>query len=512
MKRLLAILTGLLLFVCIGQLAQADWRYNPFTGKLDYHETGLPSGTSGDIAYYDGSDWVALNKGSDGEVLTLASGLPAWAAGGAESDVKVGIDAAATAGYLGAAYNDGVFRVDQNELTYTDGGNFITIGLANHDTARTALGLMIGTNVQAYDADLTTYAGITPSANMQAFLDDANFATMRTTLGLAIGTNVQAWDADLDTYAGITPSVNVQTFLGVASSAAMMAHLSGTATSAFSFNGQNVTIEHAGFGNVGPNADISVYVIDELIDSDNSPKDKTSAVNTSYAAGVIGKIFISNFNTQNWTDNHGLRGVESIVQTGGGTGTVTGAANFLANAVIADGLVITDLYGVHITTPTGDGIAGDKVTNYYGTKIEDVAGVGETLSYALYTGTGDVRFGGDTLVAGDLEVNEAFTYDAVQTATGDGTTTIDWGLGNIMYFTFGAANEAFTFTAPPGVALLYLVLKQDATGSRTATWPGTVLWPGDVAPTLTTTAAYVDIVTLIWDGSNYHGICNYDFR
>ena len=98
MKRFLAILTGLVLLAGMGQLAQADWKYNPFTGKLDYHETGLPSGTSGDIAYYDGSDWVALNKGSDGEVLTLASGLPAWAAGGVGSDVKVGIDAAATAG------------------------------------------------------------------------------------------------------------------------------------------------------------------------------------------------------------------------------------------------------------------------------------------------------------------------------------------------------------------------------------------------------------------------------
>ena len=111
-----------------------------------------------------------------------------------------------------------------------------------------------------------------------------------------------------------------------------------------------------------------------------------------------------------------------------------------------------------------------------------------------------------------LEVNECFTYDAVQTATGDGTTTIDWGLGNVMYFTFGAQNDTFTFTAPPGVAKLTLVLKQDGVGSRIPTWPGTVLWPGNVAPTLSTTAAYVDIITFLWDGTNYFGLFNGDFR
>ena len=45
----------------------------------------------------------------------------------ANSDEKVKIDAAATAGYLGAANNDGILRTGAG-LSYTDGGDFITIG------------------------------------------------------------------------------------------------------------------------------------------------------------------------------------------------------------------------------------------------------------------------------------------------------------------------------------------------------------------------------------------------
>jgi hypothetical protein len=48
---------------------------------------------------------------------------------------------------------------------------------------RTLLALVVGTNVQAYDADLTTWAGLTPSAYFQTLVDDADAATARATLG-----------------------------------------------------------------------------------------------------------------------------------------------------------------------------------------------------------------------------------------------------------------------------------------------------------------------------------------
>ena len=50
---------------------------------------------------------------------------------GASSDVKVAVDSGATAGYLGAAGNDGVLRVETSELSYADGGDYITLGIAD---------------------------------------------------------------------------------------------------------------------------------------------------------------------------------------------------------------------------------------------------------------------------------------------------------------------------------------------------------------------------------------------
>lgn len=100
------------------------------------------------------------------------------------------------------------------------------LSAADYAAMRTQLGLVIGTNVQAHNANLDTFAGIAPSSNVQSLLAAANYLAMRTLLTLVPGTDVQAYNANLTTYAGIAPSANVQSLLGAASYSAMRALLS----------------------------------------------------------------------------------------------------------------------------------------------------------------------------------------------------------------------------------------------------------------------------------------------
>lgn len=94
-------------------------------------------------------------------------------------------------------------------------------------TAGAFLGLNIIGGTQPLDATLTALAGVTVAADKLIYatgadafattdltstartvLDDTSTSAMRTTLGVAIGSDVQAYDADLGTIAGLTATTN----------------------------------------------------------------------------------------------------------------------------------------------------------------------------------------------------------------------------------------------------------------------------------------------------------------
>lgn len=81
--------------------------------------------------------------------------------------------------------------------------------------------------------------------------------------------------------------------------------------------------------------------------------------------------------------------------------------------------------------------------------------------------------------------------------------TIDWGTGNYQKSTL-TGNCTYTFTAPSGPARVTMLVYTGA-GSFAVTWPAAVKWTGGTAPTITTTASKVDIVTFLYDGTNFWG-------
>lgn len=82
--------------------------------------------------------------------------------------------------------------------------------------------------------------------------------------------------------------------------------------------------------------------------------------------------------------------------------------------------------------------------------------------------------------------------------------TIDLANGSVQILTL-TGNCTFTFPTATAGRSFILILKQDGTGSRTATWPAAVKWPAGTAPTITSTASKSDKYIFTADGSNWIG-------
>jgi hypothetical protein len=84
-------------------------------------------------------------------------------------------------------------------------------------------------------------------------------------------------------------------------------------------------------------------------------------------------------------------------------------------------------------------------------------------------------------------------------ATATGAVTADTSTGTTFFWTLTGNLTGITLSNLPqnGSLTLTFVLTQDATGSRTVVWTTGTKWAGGTAPTLSTAANAVDIVTLV---------------
>jgi hypothetical protein len=91
-----------------------------------------------------------------------------------------------------------------------------------------------------------------------------------------------------------------------------------------------------------------------------------------------------------------------------------------------------------------------------------------------------------------------------QTLTDAATITWNTTLGTVATVTLGG-NRTISNPTNLRVGTYMLIVKQDATGSRTLTWGTAYKFPAGVKPTLTTTANAIDLISFFCDGTNMFG-------
>jgi hypothetical protein len=153
-----------------------------------------------------------------------------------------------------------------------------------------------------------------------------------------------------------------------------------------------------------------------------------------------------------------------------------------------------------VLTHTGTG------TTAWSNTITSPTIAGATLSGAVV--------GGDQIMSAVTHKDYAET--CAENAASGAAATIDLNDGNVHHVQL-TDNCTFTFSNPVATgdsSSFTLILEQDGTGSRLATWPASVKWAAATAPTLTTTADKFDVLafTTVDGGTRWFGfVAGQDF-
>lgn len=157
---------------------------------------------------------------------------------------------------------------------------------------------------------------------------------------------------------------------------------------------------------------------------------------------------------------------------------------------------------------TGNSTITGTLTALTGITSSGTAALGTvTASATITAGTGlTVTAGGATITAGNLTMSggQAIAY-RTDGGNAGASQTIDFDVSQIRRLKLNAANCTITLSNGRTGATYYVELMQDATGSRTVTWPATVDWGTGGAPTLTTTASRKDMFGFYYNGFKYVG-------
>jgi len=321
----------------------------------------------------NGDNWVVINSGGTGLTsitnaaaqtllgVAIGSDVQAWdadldaiaALDKTDSNFMVGNgsawvleDAATALTSIGGQAADADLTTWAGVTPSANGQSLVAA--ANYAAMNALLSTEVGTDFNAYDADLTTWATITPSANVQSLNSAANYAAMKALLNLEIGTDVNAYDADLTTWATVTPSANGQSLVAAANYAAMKALLNleiGTDVQAWAAVLDNTT---ASYTTTLDTKMTGIEALADVTDATNVAAAGASIITSgagspSSTPSAVGDIYIDTTGDISWIATATASSADWDQSTGAGGGDLL-AANNLSD-VAAPATALSNLGG-----------------------------------------------------------------------------------------------------------------------------------------------------------------------
>jgi len=216
---------------------------------------------------------------------------------------------------------------------------------------------------------------------------------------------------------------------------------------------------------------------------------------------------------RNYTISKFVPGENTVTASSIVDGTITGA-KITSNTITGTQIVDRSITGLEIAANTiGSSnlvTTGVSAGNYGSASNIPVITVGTDgrVTYAanVATATVDVNnITGNVNISGNVKAQTyQETFSNVSIASGN----ITCNLASATIFktvVTSAANVIFT-SPPPNLTGFSFLIQLSQTGSYALTWPASIQWPLNTAPTLSTTAGYVDTIALytIDGGSNYY--------
>jgi len=431
--------------------------------------TNIAGGASGSIPYQTGSGATSLlAKGTDGQILALASGLPSWINN--------------TVGTVTSVGGTGTVSGISLSGTVTSSGS-LTLGGTLDLSAPPAIG---GTTPNS-----GAFTTVTASTSLTTPAVQATNSG-----GLSLKNSAGTTQISMGGGGGDNVSINVSTNLNGSNA---QIDISPTGTG-------HVHINPTGSGSIEMNP-TAAGVMNNMVIGGTTP-----LAGTFTNLRVNGTISLA-----------GSTGTSGYVLTSAGASAPTWSALPASGITITDDTTTNAARYLAFTSATSGSITGQNVSS---TKLQynpstgvltstSFAGAGAftTLSASsTVSGTGFSTYlasppaiGGTAAAAGTFTAGKFnYGYSANITLTDAATIAWDTSTGQVATFTFVSSNR--TMGAPTNLVNggFYALAVIQNSGSNTLTWNSVFKWASGTAPTLSTAASAKDYFTFRSDGTNLY--------